>query len=93
MSSYIYVIGPSTKPYKIGITNNPKRRLKNLQTGHPNTLFIHHLEEIPDSQVKFIEKTIHILLNNVRTKGEWFNIELKEAIAEVKYARMKHLKD
>lgn len=91
--AYIYVIGGQNKPYKIGITNNPERRLKTLQTGHPNKLFIHYTEEIDSTQVRHIEQTIHKLINRHRLQGEWFDLELNEAIAEVKYARMRYLKD
>lgn len=91
--SFIYVIGGKHKPYKIGITNNPNRRLKNLQTGHPNKLSIHYTEEIPDSCVKLLEKLIHKNVGRYKTHGEWFDIELNEAIAEVKFARIRYLKD
>lgn len=93
MDSYIYVIGTDKKPYKIGFSNNPKRRLKDLQTGHPNQLTIHYIEAIPKDQVKSIEKSIHEVLRPHREKGEWFNLELHEAIAEVKFARIRYLKD
>lgn len=91
--NYIYVIGGNEKPYKIGITNNPARRLKNLQTGHPSKLKIHHIEPVPDNQVRLIEQTIHQTIKYRKTHGEWFDIELEDAIAEVKHARIRHLKD
>lgn len=91
--NYIYVIGGTEKPYKIGITNNPERRLKNLQTGHPYELKIHYKEEIPESQVRLIEQTIHKTIKHKQTKGEWFDISLEDAIAEVKFARIRYLKD
>jgi hypothetical protein len=91
--NFIYVIGGTEKPYKIGITNNPGRRLKNLQTGHPSKLRIHHVEPIPDDQVRLIEQTIHKTINHKRLQGEWFDITLEDAIAEVKFARIRYLKD
>lgn len=91
--AYVYVIGSTEKPYKIGITNNPARRLKNLQTGHPSKLKIYHIEHIPDDQVRLIEQTIHQTIKYKKTHGEWFDIELEDAIAEVKHARIRHLKD
>jgi predicted GIY-YIG superfamily endonuclease len=91
--AYVYVIGGTEKPYKIGITNNPERRLKNLQTGHPFELKIHYKEEIPESQVRLIEQTIHKTIKYKQTHGEWFDISLEEAISEVKFARIRYLKD
>jgi hypothetical protein len=91
--NYIYVIGGTSKPYKIGITNNPTRRLKNLQTGHPSKLKIYHLEPIPDDQIRLIEQNIHKTIKYKKTHGEWFDIILEDAIAEVKFARIRYLKD
>ena len=67
--------------------------MKNLQTGHPSKLKIYHVELIPDDQVRLIEQTIHKTINHKRLKGEWFDISLEDAIAEVKYARIRYLKD
>jgi len=91
--AYIYVIGEHQKPYKIGITNNPERRLKNLQTGHPKKLYIHYTEMISDNQVRELEQIIHETIRHKRMHGEWFDIELNEAIAEVKYARIRYSND
>lgn len=91
--SYIYVIGSTEKPYKIGITGNLKQRLKNIQTGHPKKLKIHYKEEIPDSQVRLLEQNIHRVIKRYQSHGEWFDIDLEQAIAEVKYARIRYLRD
>lgn len=91
--NYIYVIGGTEKPYKIGITRNLEQRLKNLQTGHPYELKIHYKEEIPESQVRLIEQTIHKTIKHKQTHGEWFDISLEDAISEVKFAKIRYLKD
>lgn len=91
--AYLYVIGGTEKPYKIGITNNPARRLKNLQTGHPKKLKLHHIELIPDDQVRLLEQTIHNTIKHRKTHGEWFDVDLEQAISEVKHARIRYLKD
>ena len=70
--NYIYVIGGTEKPYKIGITNNLKRRLKDIQTGHPFKLQVHYSEEIPIEQVRLIE------LNNKTPKLD--NITVEKAV-------------
>jgi predicted GIY-YIG superfamily endonuclease len=91
--SCIYVIGPENGPYKIGITKDINRRIKSIQTGNPFKLFVHHEEPIPEEQLKFIETQIHKNLSHKRSKGEWFNITLDEAISHVKFARIRYLKD
>lgn len=91
--SWIYVVGTNTKPFKIGLSTRPKSRLKDIQTGHPNKLKIHYLHEINKSEVSLIEKMIHKNINHKRTHGEWFDIELTEAIQEIKYAVIRYSKD
>ena len=56
---YIYVIGPEDGPQKIGITNNLKHRLKAIQTGNPEKLYVHHFEEVDPKKVRKLEKKIH----------------------------------
>lgn len=92
-SSWIYVIGSDTKPYKIGFSKNPEKRLKQLQTGHPKKLKIHHLEEINSNEVLIIEKNIHKENKFKKSHGEWFDLELEEAIAEIKFALIKYSKE
>ena len=91
--SWIYVVGTNTKPYKIGLSTRPKSRLKDIQTGHPEKLSIHYLHEINKDEVTLIEKMIHKNINYKRTHGEWFNVELEEAIQEIKYAVIRYSKD
>lgn len=90
--SWIYIIGSESKPYKIGFSKTPEKRLKSLQTGFPQELKILHLEEINDDEVRNIEKCIHKENKLRRTHGEWFNLELNEAIAEVQYAIIRYSK-
>jgi hypothetical protein len=92
VKSNIYIIGTETPPYKIGFSKTPEKRLKSLQTGHPTKLSLHYVKEIPDTQVKNIEKQIHKAITYKRTKGEWFNILLEDAISEVNFAVIKYEK-
>ena len=91
-SSYIYVIGDTSKPYKIGFTKNPDKRLKSLQTGNPRKLSMLYKEKINENEIKYIEKQIHKELKRKQISGEWFDISLEDAILEIKYARIKYSK-
>jgi len=75
----IYVIGPKEGPQKIGITKDLKARLRNIQTGHPSKLFVHHTEEVETNMVRPLEKKIHAELNYKKLKGEWFDLTPDEA--------------
>jgi Meiotically up-regulated gene 113 len=92
-TSYIYVIGTEQPPYKIGISKNPQRRLKNLQTGHPELLRIHSIKPTNCQETKLLETVIHRNLKHYKLKGEWFNINLKDALLEIDYALMKFQDD
>ncbi len=91
--SYIYVIGADQPPYKVGISQDPKRRLKNLQTGHPQKLRIHSLRETSADKTKLLESVIHHHLRFHRTHGEWFNMSLENVLLEVEYALMRYEDD
>lgn len=92
-TSYIYVIGSDDPPYKVGISKDPQRRLKNLQTGHPQKLRIYGLKETDVSKTKLLESAIHYHLKLHRTHGEWFNMDLKNIMLEVEYALMRYEDD
>lgn len=89
MHSYIYVIGSNFNKSrcKIGISDNPKERLKQLQTGNAERLQIYYTEKI-DSRRKaeLIEQKIHKQLSIQKLTGEWFSIDSSTAIAEVQFA-------
>ena len=91
---FIYVIGPYTHgPIKIGFTKDLHRRLKGIQTGHPEPLKIHYSVEVPDNQTRTIESIIHKENKFQRTSGEWFNLSISEGIQEVQHAVIRYLKE
>ena len=91
--SYIYIIGGDEPPFKVGISKNPNKRLKSLQTGHPYPLRIHSLKETDISQTKLLETVIHRNLKHLRTNGEWFDVPVKDLILEVEYVIMRYGED
>lgn len=67
--SYVYLI-QSNEFYKIGIANDLKTRLAQLQTGNPTELLILACYEFPNAQA--VEIALHQKYKNVRKRGEWF---------------------
>lgn len=90
---FIYVIGPEIGPQKIGFTKDVNRRIKALQTGHPQKLIIHHLEEVNEKVYRKLEKRIHLELNYKKLKGEWFNMTSQEAVEFLQYAIIRWSED
>ena len=72
---YIYIIQKArTSQYKIGITVNPQRRLKALQTGNGDELFLAFY--IQADNASSLEKRLHSCLSPFKCKhhSEWFNL-------------------
>lgn len=87
--SFLYIISASEAgPVKLGFSNDPSKRVKQLQTGSAQPLTLYHAEEVEDARVKIAEKALHRLLGHCRLKGEWFTMSVEDAIAEVIHIRM-----
>jgi Meiotically up-regulated gene 113 len=87
--SFLYVIAARKEgPVKLGLSQDPQRRVRQLQTGSAEQLVIHHVEEVSDARVKLAESALHRMLGHRRMKGEWFNMTVEEAIADVTFIRM-----
>ena len=65
--------------YKIGISKNPKKRVKQLQTGNSSELKL--INSYPSEYANKIEKTLHNLLSYCKKEGEWFDISLPDAMS------------
>lgn len=85
----------NTDQYKIGITNNLNRRIKQLQTGCPGelravALFYHNNRK----QIEKYERILHNYYNKlnvrIREKGEWYNIPTADV---EEFAKVKTVKE
>jgi hypothetical protein len=89
--SFIYVIGADKAgPVKIGLSVNPDKRLRQLQTGHPARLSLFHTMEVESAKVALMEKIIHKTVRPWRGVGEWFYLSVDDAIAEVEFALIRY---
>jgi hypothetical protein len=79
----VYLIRGNDGRYKIGIAKDPKQRIRQLQTGNPDSM---KLIEIYQSENAFkIETALHNRFSHVRQSGEWFDLSVTE---EVKFIEM-----
>jgi uncharacterized C2H2 Zn-finger protein len=86
MKGFIYIINISnTDFYKIGMTQNPDKRLQTLQTSHPHKLIETALFRA--ERYKAIEKQLHVEYNDNRGLGEWFQFTYDELHNVIKYAK------
>ena len=86
---FIYVIGPESGAQKIGFSQDVEKRLSSIQTGNPQKLKIHHIQEVRENHVRLLEKKIHKVITHKRVSGEWYNVTPEEAIAEVTFAMIR----
>lgn len=70
----VYIIGPRNGPYKIGYSENPSKRLADLQIGNHQKLVMHF--EYQSDQARDIELTLHRNLRKRQIIGEWFDESL-----------------
>ncbi len=73
----LYAIGArGTEFLKIGVANDPYRRLKELQTANPYELALLYAVETNEDQAFQIEKAVHqsTEARNAKGMGEWLDI-------------------
>lgn len=79
MQDYVYIISNDLGYIKVGVSKNPERRVKQLQTGNEHKLTLLFKEEFncTRSHLLRIEKDLHKQLRSISTKciGEWFFLD------------------
>lgn len=69
--------------YKVGISADPWKRLKTLQTGSPLEIRLIHSVWLPRHLAHLAEADIHFRFRGTRVRGEWFTAdggELRELL-------------
>ncbi len=84
--TYVYVIAPaSSGPCKIGCASKPEHRLRALQTGSADRLFVFATCFV-GTAAKRLESEVHGRESQRRLHGEWFRMTVGEAAAAVQAA-------
>lgn len=89
---FIYAIchmrdGVMTGPVKVGISQAPHIRLRELQVGSPYKLAISVCILLDHRKfARDVESAVHASMENVRLNGEWFDIHPLEATGEICFA-------
>jgi len=78
MSGYIYIGYDEKGLFKIGMTNNPQRREKEIRNMNPGFQF---LSVIPHDKPAVAEAALHFRFARQREVGEWFYL----AVEDIKY--------
>lgn len=88
MKKYVYLMS-SIEPngllsYKIGVSGNPKKRLKNLQTGNPNKISL--LRSYESKHYLKVERWMHRQYFDSKTeaKNEWRTLNDNQVFSFIK---------
>jgi len=87
MRTSVYVIAAENGPVKIGIAQNPFKRLKELQTGAAVPLRVAYAQEANSpSAAKEIERLAHEAAAGASLRGEWFDLSVEAASRTIRTA-------
>lgn len=75
---------------KIGVSDNPERRIKDLQTGNPYEIKL--LLAIDDYDAYGLENQFHKYFKNINSIGEWFEVD-ENVKYFVKYLKIREYKE
>lgn len=71
MSGYVYVGFDSSGLFKIGISNDLKKRMRQYKTTNPN---FQYLCDMRVDSPAIVEAELHAKFGESRVHGEWFNL-------------------
>ena len=85
MPQKIYIIScAETSFLKIGVANDVNKRLSQLQGGCPFVLSVEYsTKKTKDDIARQVESRAHYILKDSHERGEWFDIELCDAISAI----------
>jgi hypothetical protein len=87
-TGFVYVI-QCGESFKIGLTNNPTKRLRVLSVKAPFPLTVHLL--IPTNNMEALEGELHTFFAHKHRRGEWFDLTEEDIeILRQKYITVDH---
>jgi predicted GIY-YIG superfamily endonuclease len=83
----LYIIQQKgTNTIKIGISDNVRRRVRELQTGSPHKLVVVRTLNCPDRDTaERLEKLSHRRYAKYRLEGEWFNLPPQKVVNDLNW--------
>lgn len=77
LPGYVYLMKDAEGVYKIGMSDNPMRRLMEISRNHKQIELLH---AIPADQMDKAESALHDKFQKRRIKGEWFSLMLRDVV-------------
>lgn len=82
----LYVIRSASGPVKVGHSEKPHLRVSHLQAATLEHLTLEYVHPVFYPTRMFAEKYAHELLWQRRIRGEWFDVEVDQAVAAIRLA-------
>ena len=76
----LYVISDGAGNVKVGVGMNPRRRLRQLQTGNARCLVLRRQAPFAGGDPVVVERYVHWLLREHHVGGEWFSVDEQVAL-------------
>lgn len=83
MTQRLYLMENTNNLNKIGISNNPIRRKRQIELASGTRVRIIKTWETLDARAREVEQYLHRLFSRKRLQGEWFS---KINVADIEYA-------
>lgn len=91
---YLYCIANDQGHCKFGYSVDPHKRLRTLQTGSADPLFLIETVSVPQDRVRELETVLHSEIGlHRRVRGEWFAIDSASAANLMTWFRIHYLHD
>lgn len=90
-SLFLYCIANNQGQCKFGFSSDPDRRLRGLQTGSSDELFLIESIAVPADRVREYERLLHSEFAHRRVRGEWFSINAEEGALFLSWFYIHHL--
>ena len=88
---FLYIIAENEHgPVKLGFSNDPFKRVKQLQTGSNVVLKIFHTQEIEFKDRIKLEKLLHKAIKHYKVHGEWFSLSVNDAKQEIDFVIIRY---
>lgn len=89
---YLYCIADNQGYCKFGYSQDPQRRVRDLQTGSSSPLILLHSISVDSSRVVVLEQQLHNTIGqHRRVHGEWFDIDPVLAVNLMEWFRITHV--
>lgn len=91
---YVYLICDENNRSKIGLSDNPQKRLNQLQTGASSNLTLVQTHDCETRQrAQLFEKVMHKAFHDKKVRGEWFEMDIEEASSLFEWAVIRYEDD